>query len=213
MIVKRLVCIEDLGNIRVLFTDKTGTLTDGKIPLHRRARARRPSARSRVFDLGLACSDRAGQRTRPRSLGLAPTRFPTRPRRMEHARSGLPFDHERQIASVLTRSGDERLVITKGAPERVLSPLHPCDTPKTPPEGAHRPVPSPVLGLWLLRPARRPRRSSSQPRIAQGLSLDGFLCFSDPPKPQVAESLRRLDRLGIAVKVITGDNGLVAQHV
>ena len=39
------------------------------------------------------------------------------------------------------------------------------------------------------------------------LSLDGFLCFTDPAKPDVHESLARLDRLGITVKIVTGDNG------
>ena len=45
------------------------------------------------------------------------------------------------------------------------------------------------------------------------LSLDGFLCFTDPAKPDVHESLARLARLGIAVKIVTGDNGAVAAHL
>ena len=46
VLVKRLVCIEDLGDIDVLFTDKTGTLTQGRISYHARARRRRPPART-----------------------------------------------------------------------------------------------------------------------------------------------------------------------
>ena len=45
------------------------------------------------------------------------------------------------------------------------------------------------------------------------LSLDGFLCFADPAKPDVKESLARLDRLGVTVKIVTGDNGQVAAHL
>ena len=68
VIVKRLVCIEDLGNVQVLFTDKTGTLTEGRIaftqPLDPQGRAERSRPRARP---GLQRQDR--QRARPGALG------------------------------------------------------------------------------------------------------------------------------------------------
>ena len=68
VIVKRLVCIEDLGNVQVLFTDKTGTLTEGHISftqaLDWHGQAERPRPRARP---GLQRQDR--QRARPRALG------------------------------------------------------------------------------------------------------------------------------------------------
>ena len=45
------------------------------------------------------------------------------------------------------------------------------------------------------------------------LSLEGFLCFTDPVKPDVRDSLARLARLEITVKIVTGDNGQVAAHL
>ena len=59
VIVKRLVCIEDLGNVQVLFTDKTGTLTEGHIAFKRSLDCL-GEPDDRVRDLGLACSDRVG---------------------------------------------------------------------------------------------------------------------------------------------------------
>ena len=206
VIVKRLVCIEDLGNIRVLFTDKTGTLTDGSI---RFADALGPDGSScgRVFDLGLACSDRAGNEL-DSALWDAPP--PDSDGHVEwETLDRLPFDHERQIASVVARSGHQLRVITKGAPERVLSR---CDEVSDEAQAV-------LTGLFrsgarvvavASRPASSEHLSADDER---NLSLEGFLCFSDPPKPNVTESLDRLDRLGITVKVITGDNGLVAQHL
>jgi Mg2+-importing ATPase len=47
----------------------------------------------------------------------------------------------------------------------------------------------------------------------QELDLVGFLVFLDPPKSDAAASLRRLQDLGIAVKIVTGDNPLVAAKV
>ena len=104
VIVKRLVCIEDLGNVEVLFTDKTGTLTEGRIsftgPLDCLGKPddRRGRARSRVQRQG-------GQRARPCALGRRGARrngggWPTL--------DLLPFDHERQLASVLVDPPDGR---------------------------------------------------------------------------------------------------------
>ncbi|MGH3085588.1 MAG: HAD-IC family P-type ATPase, partial [Gaiellaceae bacterium] len=45
------------------------------------------------------------------------------------------------------------------------------------------------------------------------LQLQGFLCFADPPKTDAAASLERLARLGVTVKIVTGDNGRVAEEV
>ena len=118
VIVKRLVCIEDLGNVQVLFTDKTGTLTEGHIsftqPLDCLRQAGRPRARARP---GLQRQDR--QRARPRALGRAGDLHQRRASGATLDR--LPFDHERQLASVLVDTPQGRLLITKGAPEGVLA--------------------------------------------------------------------------------------------
>jgi Mg2+-importing ATPase len=47
----------------------------------------------------------------------------------------------------------------------------------------------------------------------QGLKLEGFLTFADRPKADAGTSIAQLERLGIQVKIITGDNGLVAAKV
>ncbi len=59
MIVKRLVCIEDLGNVQVLFTDKTGTLTEGHISFTQPLDCH-GNPDDHVRALGLVCSDKTG---------------------------------------------------------------------------------------------------------------------------------------------------------
>ena len=112
VLVKRLVTIEDLGNIEVLFTDKTGTLTEGAITFHAGPRRVRARASAAAFLLGLVCNEATmtphgpGRRQRARRRPLAaPSRLrpccgpPTG--RGAYERLGLlPFDHERQLASV-----------------------------------------------------------------------------------------------------------------
>lgn len=206
VIVKRLVCIEDLGNVEVLFTDKTGTLTDGRIsfskPLDWQGRFDQ-----KVFELGLACSDRTGNELDqalwavPESVRGEGGAWPKLDR--------LPFDHERQLASVIAEAPGGRRLIAKGAPEAVLARCA-----EVPAEA--RAV---LDGLFStgVRVVAVAGRSVVAEKISRDderdLSLDGFLCFSDPPKAAVSESLKRLADLGVTVKIVTGDNGEVAAHL
>jgi P-type Mg2+ transporter len=202
VIVKRLVCIEDLGNVEVLFTDKTGTLTEGRT---RFGQALGPDGRPdpRVLDLGLYCSDPDGNEL-DRALRQAADEGP----RAEPI-DRIPFDHERQLASVLVDGPAGRMLIAKGAPEAVIAR---CEV--IPAEAHH------VLdrlfcdGARVVAVATRPFSGKVLTQADErALHLEGFLCFTDPPKPDAARSLRRLARLGVRVKVITGDNGQVAEHL
>ena len=119
VIVKRLVCIEDLGNVQVLFTDKTGTLTEGRIAFTQ-ALDCLGEPDDRVHDLGLACSDKAGNEL-DRALWAAVA---------SSAEDGggwpildrLPFDHERQLASVLVDTPDRAAADRPREPLKASSP-------------------------------------------------------------------------------------------
>jgi P-type Mg2+ transporter len=126
VLVKRLVAIEDLGNIEILFTDKTGTLTEGAITFER-ALGPDGGVSGRALLLGLLCNEAAvtetgavGGNALDQALWSAPGAALAGAG--AYGRLGvLPFDHERQLASVLVREpGGGRLLITKGAPEVVL---------------------------------------------------------------------------------------------
>ena len=122
---------------------------------------------------------------------------------------GLPFDHERQLASVLVDTPTGRLLIAKGAPEGILAR---CTTvPATSQATLDSLFSSGVRVVAVASRAVTLERLSREDE--RDLSLDGFLCFSDPAKPDVQQSLARLDRLGITVKIVTGDNGQVAAHL
>jgi Mg2+-importing ATPase len=124
VLVKRLVCVEDLGDVDLLFTDKTGTLTQGAAAFLRALPA--PGvAPERLLLLGLLAASEGGPSTRdldealaasPPAGALAVER--TRWRRLQ----ALPFDHDRRLVSVLVDDGtDEPQLVTKGAPEAVLA--------------------------------------------------------------------------------------------
>jgi P-type Mg2+ transporter len=54
---------------------------------------------------------------------------------------------------------------------------------------------------------------SDASRLERDLTFEGVILFSDPPKPDVGEAIAELAKQGIALKIITGDNDLVARHV
>lgn len=212
VLVKRLVCIEDLGDIDVLITDKTGTLTNGRITF---IDAVDPAGThdATVLRLGLLASDvdEAGAASaNPLDAALAEGAVGAVTLGAVRRVAVLPFDHARRATSVLVDDDAGRLLVVKGAPEQVLAR---CSVV---PDGAQ----TTLDGLFddgrrVVAVASRPAPELSQ--ITAGdeaqLTLDGFLCFADEPKPAAAQSLQALAALGIEVKVATGDNPRVAEKV
>lgn len=221
VLVKRLVAIEDLGNVEVLFTDKTGTLTEGAITFHE---ALDPEGRasSKPFELGLLCNEATMTSSGPVGGNALDVALLTAPdtaasiaaadRVGTYERLGmLPFDHDRQLASIVVASADgTRMLVTKGAPEAVLSRCE--NVPAAAPVELERLFGE---GARVVAVATRQAQHMSTPSVddERGLALAGFLTFVDRPKPDAAAAITRLADLGVAVKVITGDNATVAAKV
>jgi Mg2+-importing ATPase len=218
VLVKRLVCIEDLGNVDVLFTDKTGTLTAGRIAFMRAVPA--PGNTPDVtLRWGLLCtetdlSDDVAVAANPLDQALwdSPASRDRRGEVAQYSRIGvLPFDHERRLVSVVVRDASGALtLITKGAPETVLQR---CAT--VPPDAERALQNEFGSGNRVVAVATRSTTEARAPETGdeRDLQLSGFLVFLDPPKHDAAQSLRRLADLGIAVKIVTGDNPAVATKV
>ena len=221
VLVKRLVAIEDLGNIEILFTDKTGTLTEGVITFEHALDADgQPSDRPLLF--GLVCNEATVTEEGPiggNALDQALWSAPGAATGTEVARAAgayirlgvLPFDHERQLASVLvTDPAGKPLLITKGAPEVILDR---CVSA----QDAARPTLEALFsgGARVVAVATRPAEDvqALTAKDEEGLTLIGFLTFADRPKTDAGSSIAQLQRLGVDVKIITGDNGLVAAKV
>ncbi len=226
VLVKRLVTIEDLGNIELLFTDKTGTLTDGTITFDRSIDADAADS-PETFLLGLLCNEASmtpggpvGGNTLDQALYLAPNVAallagadgPASYRRL----GTLPFDHDRQLASVIVAPAAAHstpLLITKGAPEIVLDRC--VDVP---PSAAETLQGLFADGARTIAIATRSMTAGSDardpvPDDEHSLHLAGFVTFIDRPKPDAGAAIKQLGSLGIAVKIITGDNGAVATKV
>ena len=211
VVVKRLISIEDLGNIETLFTDKTGTLTEGRISYQDAVDAEGRHS-DEVLRLAVLCATReaadAGASGNPLDDALLQAGAPPAGwKRLDQ----LPFDHERRLMSALVESPDgRRLLVTKGAPESVL------ERSRSVPASAG-PTVEKLFGAGARVVAVATREWKGEPRCAledeRDLELAGFVYFEDRPKADAAESLARLKQLEVEVKLVTGDNALVAQTI
>ena len=218
VLVKRLVCIEDLGNIDTAFTDKTGTLTQGRISFMRAVGVDgKPS--DVPLRWGMLCTEAAvedGQAVGGNPLDMAlwesPAAHTLRPSLAGYERlTTVPFDHERRMVSVLVRDADGgQRVVTKGAPETVLQRC--ADVPQSARTALAGEF---AAGNRVVAVATRqaPGVAGITAEDERDLSLAGLLVFLDPPKQDAARALERLAGLGITVKIVTGDNPSVATKV
>lgn len=216
VLVKRMVCIEDLGDLDLLVTDKTGTLTTGRIVFDRPVPLDGVDA-DEVLLLGLLATD--ADPSAPQTVGLnaldaalwESDEAATAPISAYRRLDALPFDHERRRAAALVAAtGSPPIVVVKGAPESVLPLCAVAD-----PGAAHALEGLYAAGSRVVAIATRPAGGSTTLTSGDetGLTLRGFLAFIDGVKPDARASLQRLAELGIEVKIATGDSAVVAERV
>ena len=132
VLVKRLVCIEDLGDMDILVTDKTGTLTEGRISFTGALPAAPDMSADGLLTLGLLATEAdyteakrssVGQNPLDAALWDSPGAAGFDPDRFERL-DVIDFDHQRRRTTVLVReAGGPPALITKGSPEDVLALL------------------------------------------------------------------------------------------
>lgn len=220
VIVKRLASIENFGSINVLCTDKTGTLTEGEVTLQAVTDPEGRPSRSALlcvylnamFESGFASPIDAAIRKHC-ELDIAGWQ------KLDE----VPYDFMRKRLTVLVSGPEGHLMLAKGALSKIVDV---CATAEDG-NGTVRPI-AQVRGdierLFAEYSANGQRtlgvaRKNVGTMMAitkddeRDLCFIGFALFSDPLKPGIAATIERLRGLGVALKVITGDNVLVATAV
>ncbi len=220
VIVKHLEAIQNFGSIDVLCSDKTGTLTSGEMTLDRHVDPLGDPA-DRVLLLG--CINGSYESGVKNPINVAILKHDPLDIGAYRKVDEVPFDFERRRLSVVAETKGEILLITKGAPESVLTCCSQFEV-----NGQTRPLDNDMrakcqaiydglssTGYRVLAVASRPVPQQEVYRVAdeKDLALAGFLAFSDPPLADAAESIKALRLDGVRVKILTGDSELVAQHI
>lgn len=225
VIVRRLEAIEMLGSLDVVCTDKTGTITSGEVTL---AAAVDPAGTPSCAVLASAFLNAALETGIANALDAAVVKAG---RNAGLTAEGvvkldeIPYDFSRRRLTIaIAQPGlREHWLITKGAVAEMLAM---CRSVREPAgeveldEARREALVNYVAGEGaqgrrILAVAERVLEP--QPRYAvadeRDFILTGFLLFDDPPKPGAREALQSLARLGVAVKVVSGDNRYVTAHV
>ena len=220
VIVKRLAAIENFGSMDILCSDKTGTLTVGEISVSRHVNARGEEDEAVIRLAALNSAFQTGLKS-PMDEAILRHEHPAVAR--YRLRDEVPFDFQRRRMSVVVEDGGDRLLVTKGAPESVLPACEalelagvstPLDAPaRAGAEALFRRLSS--EGYRVLAVAYRPVPPQPAYTVAdeRELRFVGFAAFLDPPREGVVDMLAALKADGITVKIVTGDNELVTQHI
>lgn len=211
VLVKRLVCIEDLGDIDILITDKTGTLTHGQVAFIDAVTASGERS-DPLLRYGLMATD-----VDPATGGASANELDAalwsgrQPLGGGVARVGfLPFDHTRRASSALVDEGGRRTLVVKGAPEQILER---CEAVAPEAHGTLSALFADGQRVVAVATRAADELQTVTASDETGLMLQGFLVFADTPKEEARESLAQLAALGIDVKIATGDNPQVAEKV
>ena len=229
VIVKRLNAIQNFGAMDVLCTDKTGTLTEGKIVLEKHLDVA-GKASEKVLHYGYLNSyHHTGLKNLLDAAILDHEELEDRLRAKEkyHKIDEIPFDFIRKRMSVVVE--DEtglNTLICKGAVEEVMSLCSRVEVdgkvvPMLPEHCASgqqivRDLNGQGFRVVALAYKEMPG-ATDEPAYAvkdeSDLILLGFLSFLDPPKESAAEALKRLRSLKVDVKILTGDNEIITAYI
>ena len=229
VIVKRLNAIQNFGAMDVLCTDKTGTLTQGKIVLEKHLDVHGDPS-EKVLHYGYLNSyHHTGLKNLLDEAILDHEELEERLKAKEKYRKidEIPFDFVRRRMSVVVE--DEtglNTLICKGAVEEVLSLCTRVEVKGEvievlPEHDAKRRQLADDLngqGFRVIALAYKQMPGASDEPVysvkdESDLILLGFLAFLDPPKDTAAEALKRLHSLNVDVKVLTGDNEIITAYI
>ncbi|HEX7765246.1 MAG TPA: magnesium-translocating P-type ATPase [Nitrospira sp.] len=220
VIVKRLHSIENFGAMNVLCSDKTGTLTEGTMRFHAALNLEGAPSERVLFHGALNATYETGFiNPLDEAIRTQCVRDLSQYKKLDE----VPYDFLRKRLSILVAAPTTHLLITKGAVEPMLTVCTSVELP----DGSTVAMESRLeqirrlfqdmnrQGLRTLGLAIRDMGGTDRIGKEQEAEMTflGLLVFADPVKPDMAQTIASLRQLGVSLKIITGDQHLVAAHV
>jgi len=220
VIVKRLASIENFGSMNIICSDKTGTLTEGNVKVQSALDVKGVESDKVFLYAYLNASYETGF-TNP--IDQAILNFKKIDLSGYKKHDEIPYDFNRKRLTIAVIHDKEHLMVTKGALSNILEV---CSTAATS-DGTIVKISSiqsqiqkhfedfSNQGFRTLGIAFKDLTSDSpiNKDDEKDMTFIGFLTLFDPPKANIAETIATLKKLGVSLKVITGDNHLVAASI
>jgi P-type Mg2+ transporter len=216
VICKQLVAIENLGNMDVLCTDKTGTLTEGHIVVTDTINSAGENTPD-LLRLGIICNS-AIHHHKVIGNAIDVALWDQAHKNGVGYGDGVkkvfeePFDYEKRAMFCVATKGKTHTLIAKGSPDAILQ--HCANAQAV--QAAHRKVLELNLsGLRLVAIATKTvtHRANYTWTDMADLHFEGFITFLDVPKKSVDTSIHKMENLGVSIKIVTGDSDLVTKYV
>ncbi len=221
VIVKKLNSIHDFGGMDVLCTDKTGTLTENSIRLIKHIDLDGNESEP-VLDYAFLNSSLQSGIANPLDEAIVAMNLQDKLKDYRKI-DEIPFDFSRRRLSIVVERAGKRLLITKGAPEEMMSVCKFYDE-----AGVAKNLDQAAIdkvnkiyhdlsadGFRVLALAYRAVEAKENYEVdsESDLILFGLVAFLDPAKAEAKTAIDQLEAQGIEVKVITGDNDLVTSKI
>lgn len=220
VIVKKLSSIQNLGSIDILCSDKTGTLTEGEVKIHSYVS---PDGAENALIQKYAYLNAYFESGYPNPMDLA-IREQSRTDISDYTKfDEVPYDFNRKRLSIVVENDNNHIMITKGALSNIMEiSAHVLlgDSQVFPIE-EHR---DKILELFEEFSKKGLRTIgvcykdvTGDPIINKDDENDmifiGFILLFDPPRKDIKKVIAALKKQGVKLKIITGDNVLIAENI
>jgi len=230
VVVKKLSSIEDLGNIDTLCCDKTGTLTEGTISLRHHFNLENIND-MKVILYGLLCN--SVEETGTSSFADPIDKAIWKHENVSHLKNELKkykilgeneLDFERRIMSILLKNTTDgkNILIAKGAPESILKVCRYAminENKRILNRNLLSKIKNQIIdyekeGYKVIAVAERlTEKKKTAIADEKDLTLIGFLLFIDPVKKTAKEALEKMEKMGVNIKILSGDSPLVTRKI
>ncbi|MEM4367836.1 MAG: magnesium-translocating P-type ATPase, partial [Candidatus Anstonellales archaeon] len=221
VIIKKLSSMQNLGSIDILCTDKTGTLTRGEVVLERYLDLEGKDNEDVLYYGYINSYYQTGLKNLiDKAILKHDEIYVENIKKIDE----IPYDFARKMMSVVVEINGKHVLVTKGAPEEVLKRCSYYEL-------KHKVMPireeffeiykslsdkARTEGFRVLAVAYKEfeeNKNAYTKEDEQNLVLFGFMWFLDPPKPSCKAIIKELKKLGISLKILTGDNELVTLNI